>query len=229
MTLEDYIEEIRLRIKDTQEPYFFSDELIAKIIETSLFNLCKEIPIIIDTSSFICNISIQSNTNSVILSDRIIKILGAVFLDSNSKIYNAQIIPFSDMMLYNPKFLFDGKKGIPNTIVLPNFNNTYIIYPIPEEDYTLKLSVQRGTMYDLSSDSPELSSYQIEIPDDILRNVAIHNILYMLYSIDDSETYSVERATLELRYYESELDKLKRKYVKNNQIDRIIYYPSGIL
>lgn len=141
----------RRRIDDTVEPYLISDEEFTQFANTAQREVCERGHELFDETSAVTSVAVTAGEPTYTVSDAIIVIERAQVVGEPlrmTKILREDL----DINRYN----WGSTSGTPTHFY--QFGNTIRLYPTPDVDYTLHMSVYRYPLDDLesTSDEPEL-------------------------------------------------------------------------
>ncbi|MCI4626875.1 MAG: hypothetical protein L3V56_13095, partial [Candidatus Magnetoovum sp. WYHC-5] len=172
MTLSEILQKTRWRLDDNVQPYLWPDEELTAYVNDSVWQLCRECLIIEDALSEVCTIPVVANTYMYDIDSRIVHVKRVKLLEG------ATILsPNSEGALDLLAAGWQGHSGTPTDYILDMPGKRLSLYPIPDTNYTLNLTVYRVPLTLLSTErgneEPEL--------DHTLHRVLIDGILCRAY------------------------------------------------
>lgn len=200
MKLGQIIEDIRIRLSDTAEPYLHSTEKLISYINEAESEACRRGKILPDsTTDDICKIDVTSGTSIYNLDPRIIAI---------ERVYNATkkkvIVPKKFSIADREDCGWQSREGsIMNYIVGMDKRDKLRLYRIPTEDQTIILTVFREPLNEMINpdDEPEIDS--------TYHKFLIHWVLYRCFSERDVDANDDKLASINLAAFESQFGKEK--------------------
>lgn len=196
MVPTDLLTAFRRICNDTKAPYFWSDAELYDYMTEGEGEIARALLCIQDITSAAALYSVANGGPNVTLSSKIIRIRAAWWLENGGE-YKLGIMSQDAMISEGYRIL--TQQGRPNTLMTGNETNGVRLYPIPENDGQLQLSIYRMPLNPLNAQA------QFEIPEQY-RGALLDWMKYKAYSKDDAETFDRVRADQSLAKFASLVD-----------------------
>lgn len=189
MRPSELLDLFRLEMADTAQPYLWSDEFIVGAIDDAQKQFARKTDGIPDsTTSAVVDLVValdpdtQLYTDVLPLHSSILKIRSARRADTGRDI---EVLNMEDMPARN--MFFDGRSSRVRALVLGMDTDQVRLWPFPNEDVTIKLSVFRMPLVTITDDEP------LEIPAQHHRDLLLW-VKHRAYSVHDAETFDKTKA-----------------------------------
>ena len=193
MTLSDLISTYRELSFDKGKPPFVSDDMATLFANEAECEACRRGDLIIDSSSPMCSISIETG-------EPLIKLDGSILDVRRAKLGNgtAHLLPVKTADLDAHSAAWESESGNPSHYVIDYQSGCIRLYPSPSSSDLLQLTVRRlpaERMEDVE-DEPEVRQEA--------RFALVHWILFRAYSRSDTDMYDERKAGSAMAEFERE-------------------------
>jgi len=201
-------------LDDNQTPYLWSDAELTAYLNKSINELCEEAELLKDsTTTAICQIAIVAGKSIYSLDERVLKIKRARLV-----IYDTWITRRTTEFMDRYYRSWDSvltSPGTPAAFIEDQNTGKITIYPVPDADDTLKMTVVRLPLVQMSTTtltaSPEVHmKYHFDLLD---------GILWRAYSKQDAETYDPKKANTHRALWMTKKNEIMLKIINDNDID----------
>lgn len=146
MTAGELLDLYRLETVDVAQPYLWSDDFILGALSDAQVQFCRWTDGIADSSTdVVTKLSIVAGTDSYALHSKVKKLRTARREDTGRPldVLNQEDMPARGMY-------FDGRPGTVSAVITGMDENTVRVWPMPAETMTVRLSVFRLPLTDLT-------------------------------------------------------------------------------
>lgn len=200
MTLEEMITLFRAQSKDERNAVsggngdvLCSDELLALYANEAQDEACRRGDLLRDSSSPLTTIAFAVGAESVPLDSKVLRILRAR-VDGQC----ADGISMEEMDALHPDWQDATVRSRPTLLITGMSTGSLFLWPRPEQDGTIRLTVQRLPLKPLRNDIDKP-----EIRPELHRGL-VEWMLFRAYSREDTDLYNDSKAALALRRFEAE-------------------------
>ncbi len=200
MNLKNIRDYARYRLNDYEKPYAYLDAELNLYANEAEKIICRDARLIEDSSTdSICNIDVEANTLDYALDDTIIYVSSARITTSDL------ILTKTTKMDMDTKYPgWRSATATEPTKYLLDYRHGYItLYPKPDADYTLNLSVIRYPEDDMAQDTDEP-----EIPP-AFHHALIDGICYQAYLKWGDRTYDAKKSEIHLKLFRKAIADMK--------------------
>ena len=188
MTLQDIIDATRYRLSNFEKPYLWLDSELVFYANKAIDVICRDGKILEDAATAsVCQFSTVVGQYDYLLSPLIIYIKSVGFVDSNSNTVFLQKYTTEEMDKYCRGWRTQDNAQ-PTRYILDYTKGYITFYAPPDAIYTIKMSVIRYPLVQLSSAS---MTQTIEI-DSVWDSVILDGICYQAFRKRGDNTYSKE-------------------------------------
>lgn len=193
MNLSELITLYRAQSMDVEEPYLCSDELLTLYANEAQEEACRRGQLLRDSSSPWCTTPVVQGTEEVPLNPLTVRVVRA-FCDG----YPMQIVDSDVMDSISPSWQFRTVQSRPTRLVTGLNSNAVSLWPRPDRDYVLNLTVQRLPLRPMRNDNdrPEIRHET--------HAALVEWMMHRVFSRVDSELFDPSRAALALQRFEAE-------------------------
>lgn len=215
-TLADLVARWRLFLDDSVETYLWSNAELTAYANAIIDELCLEIPLIEDsTTAAICQVAVTTPTATYSIDPRIVFVQRAKLGSQTQPLptrtvawMDANIADWENATAADPIYLIAQGLG----------TNTVRLYPPPDANDTLYLTVTRKPLSDLSWSTPTAAP---EIPTR-LHALLDNGVYFMAYNKQDADTYSPKKAAYHERLWLQDKEKMKKAMLKFGQREEVV-------
>lgn len=180
----DLVRMFRSTCNDTKAPYFWSDSELYTYMTEGEAEIARKLLCLQDTSSAVTLYTVPNGQATVIVTDKVLRVRDAWWLENGGE-YKLDIQSQDAMVAQG--YRIHTQKGRPNTAMMGSQTNGIRLYPIPENDGQLVLSIYRVPLNPLNAQA------QFEIPEQY-RGALLDWMQYKAYGKDDAETFDRVRS-----------------------------------
>lgn len=193
MTLQDLITLYREQAKDRKAPYFTGDEALTVYANEAQDEACRRGQLLRQSSGPMCLLPFAAGDELVSLDPGVVRALRAFV---NSTMVNVVSVEYMDMN--HPNWQADAVRGQPQVLVTGMSTDALHLWPLPEADGHVHLTVQRLPVKAMVAmgDSPEIRREA--------HPALVDWMLYRVYSSEDTEIYNDNKAQLALKRFTGE-------------------------
>lgn len=186
MNVSEILELARWRLDDTVAPYLWSDRELLLYLSEAQREFARETHVLRDDStSEICDISVITEQQSYSISPLILDIY-EVTLDNRS----LAVGTMAELMTAFPNWRSQASSA-PFVCIKDVELHKILLFPTPNSDGSLHLSVARLPQYTLVIDTPSTGETQVpEIPEQYHESL-VYGMLARAYLKRDTETYNL--------------------------------------
>ena len=188
---------VRVALDDTIEPYLYANEFLLGSLNSGYIEVALRTRCLQADTGRACTVAVVAGTAAYALAPEIL-VVRAAHIDGQRDQLTRTTAAQLDKL--EPGWCSSGyaRQGRPEYIVFDAAQKMATLYPVPEEDTTLRLRVWRlpseaEQIERLSDESP------IQLPDPLVMK---HWVLHEAYLVKDSELYDPERAATHLSQFE---------------------------
>lgn len=214
MTPSELLDQFRLDVADTAAPYLWGDDEFfrwADEAQKQFTRLTDGIPE--STSALITEIAVTAGQDTYPLSPLVLKVRSARTLSDGRPL---DVLNLEDMVTRGN--YFDGRTGTVKVVVTGMDVDMVRVWPVPVEDMTVKLSVFRMPLADITDASPAF-----EIAAQHHLNL-LPWIKYRAYSKQDVETLDKTRAADFQATFEGYCTRVKAEQARARHKPRAVVY-----
>lgn len=193
MTLKELIALYRSQSKDNGTPAFCDDPLLTQYANEAQDEACRRGQLLMDSSSALCTAAIAANADTVVLDPKVLYVHRA-FVDRHP----VEVIHIHQMDVLQPGWQFDAPGQQVQLLVSGMTTGALYLWPRPNHDCELKLTVQRLPLSKLAEDEDTPEIRQEAHP------ALVNWMLHRAYGRDDTELYNDAKAQLALARFEAE-------------------------
>jgi hypothetical protein len=195
MNLGDMINEYRTEADDFVEPPMCSDNEIRTWVNQGCKEAARRKHIIVDSSTdSCCKINVVAGTAEYKLDSKVIFVDRVRVLEVDGLVLRPVKMELMDVQRPG----WESDVGEPMWYVVGLNTHKIRLYPIPDKNYTLNLTVKRLPLVDL-----ELPSDEPEFPEEYHQAI-VQWVLFRAFSKKDVEIFDAERAAEAKRSFEEE-------------------------
>ena len=214
MTPSELLEQFRLDVADVATPYLWEDAEFFRYADEAqkqFTRLTDGIPE--STSAAVTEISVTSGTDTYALSPLVLKVRAARTLSDGRPL---DVLNLEDMVTRGN--YFDGRTGIVKVVVTGMDVDSVRVWPMPIADMTVKLSVFRMPLLDITD-----TSTAFEIAPQHHLNL-LPWIKYRAYSKQDAEAFDKTRAADFKSVFETYCTAVKAEQARARHKPRAVAY-----
>lgn len=221
MTVEEIINRVRGITDDTVSPYLWSNADIVSYLNSVIEHICIETHLLIDAATeSCCKITLTKDQADYALHASVIHVINAIVEGQSDFIYK------KDMSYLNREFPTwrSDDSSTPLIYVLDKMSEYISLYPAPDENGVLWLTVSRFPLTSLSISEPAQQSELDAVPGIPVRHhdKVINGILYWCYEKRDEDTYNPQLSSSYKAKYDNDIEEIKRTELKRKEHDRVI-------
>lgn len=198
MTLAELITLFRNEADDVAEPYLWSDDELLEFANDAEAEAARRARLLVDsTTAELCSLAVAAAAGGLVPLDARVMFVRAARLAGELPLGRATV---ADMLEINP-FWQDARAGRPRLFVTDYQTGALQLWPAPDADATLKLTVVRTPLAEMNDgqDSPEIAPRW--------HRSLRHWMLYRAYSKQDAEANDPKKAADSLALFEQEFGK----------------------
>lgn len=206
MTVLEFITNtIRPSLQDTLEPYLWSNSELLTYFNETIQDIKSQIPQLFYDYTFF--IETKPETQTYFILKPTSNVIVNVYYGTT------QLTQLSDE-LNNP--ILSNDYGIP--IYYRYKDNLLTLFPIPDKNYILKITIKPTFIYTLQDELPDIDLELLRL-----------GIMYRAYTKQDTETFDLKAIQLLQAQYTSKLNMLKTSIVRDkNTSTKTSYYNRGL-
>jgi hypothetical protein len=198
---------LRRKLDDEVEPYLWPDEELTEYLNDSVEKLCEETLCIVDsTTAALCGIAVREGVKSCALDARVLGIKRAA-LEGGFGVLTGVTMEYLDAC-YGSNW--EDMEGAPVHYVTDSDSGSLRLFPIPANDDTLRLTVYRLPLSELSASKTDA---QPEVARRFHRRL-IDGVLARAYEKTDAETYDPDRAEKHLELWLKSIEDVRTERVR---------------
>ena len=194
---DELIRAFRTRMRDTKAPYFWTDSELYQYMSNGESVIAERILCIQDMSSEACVYDVSLGDAEVSLHPSMVRIRDARWVENGSEI-KLDIKSVDQVVSQGARIL--TQNGRPHTLMTGATTDGVRLYPIPQNDGQLVLSIFRTPLKQLSE-----SNKKFEIPFQY-RAALLEWMKFEALMKDDAETFDRERAERALSVFDMMVD-----------------------
>lgn len=186
MTLQDLITLHRAQAQDQKAPYFCSDELLTLYANEAQDEACRRSVLLRDSATTdICRVAVPTGAEAVALDPRVVHVLRARLSGEDVTVLSSE-----EMDALHPNWEADTLRAKPLVLVRGLTTDALHLWPMPDKDYELRLTVQRLALKPMAdlNDSPEIRREA--------QPALVEWMLFKAYSRQDTEIFNDAKAKL---------------------------------
>lgn len=213
MQLSDLFGLTRLELDDTTEPTLWSDDELFDYVNDAQLEAARRARLLIDsTTPDLTQVGVVAGAPLVTLDARVLFVRRARFAGSSPLARRT----VQDMAACLPTWE-DAGAGPPRAFITDYESGKLLLWPTPEADATLLLSVVRDPLADMNdlADSPEIAPR--------LHRSLRHWMIYRAYSKQDSQANDPKKAAEALALFEQEFGRkssaIDEAWIAREQLD----------
>lgn len=156
MQLRELMTLFRNEVDDATEPYLWSDEEVIEFANDAQNEACRRARLLVDSSTTaLCQIAVTAGTALLDLDPRVLFVRRARFATYRP----LDRMNMQDMECYNPFWMDATGGGTPRVFVPDYETGKLLLWPTPDADGTLLLTVVRDPLVEMDADSdiPEIA------------------------------------------------------------------------
>lgn len=193
MNLEEIRSLYRTRAQDKYEPYFCDDETLTLYINEAQDEACRRGKLLLQSSGAMCQIAYAAGAEVVPLDRKIIQITRS-HVDGCA----TTIVPVEVMDANHPNWQFDTVRDKPRVLISGMSTNALHLWPIPNLDGEVRLTVQRLPLKALMGDADKPEIREEAHP------ALVEWVLYRVYGTQDADLYDPNKSEQALSKFEAE-------------------------
>jgi hypothetical protein len=200
MNLKNIRDYTRYRLNDYEKIHAWLDVELNLYANEAEKIICRDGKVLEDsTTDSICNIDVEEDTLDYELDETIIYVTNAKLTDSDLSLTKKTKMEMDRMY---PGWR-DADSAEPSTYILDYRHGYITLYPPPDDDYTLNLSVIRYPQDDMALDTDEP-----EIPVQF-HHAIIDGICYQAYLKWGDRTYDAQKSDIHLKLFRKAISDMK--------------------
>ncbi len=192
MMLADLIDDFRDEAQDLGTPPFWSSARLAKLASEGQSEACRRGDLLIDSTSAMCSVDVTADYPVVTLDPMILEVKRASLSSSGY-----QLSPVTTAQMDSYASPWEQESGNPTNYVTDYQTGAIRLYPNPEANDTLNLTVRRLPI-DLVNDDDE-PEIRLEA-----HPALVQWMLYRAYSKQDADSFDPQKAARALAEFEKE-------------------------
>lgn len=188
MTLQELIQEFRARVRDTEQPYLWSDDLVKSWLDEAEQEACARGRLLHESCNpLVCEISVKAGVAEYLLHAAVLEITHLSFKPvGDSSIWP---VPLRSTECLDAQMGIDWRSKPGFVVAAVQTDKAIRLAPVPEVDGLLRLECYRLPMRPLSRESisvPEMHATH--------HRSLVDWALYKAYSVPDSDLMDLERS-----------------------------------
>ncbi|KWT73776.1 hypothetical protein [Candidatus Magnetominusculus xianensis] len=222
MTIAEIISLTRGRLRDSVEGTYFSDDELLAMLNDTIEEFCRETLILEDSQTpEICSIPVVEGQGYYTLDRRIIFVTRA-YLANYGRL---EKINAKDLDWWYYKW--ESTAGCPHVFIADLETQKLRLYPTPDNNYQLNLSVFRMPLKRISKDA-EYPNMEPEINPRHHYSL-IDGIVSRAYQTNDSQTFDFNFYQLHLSKWRDYCQKIKQEANRTRQTETSVSINPGLL
>lgn len=179
--------------RDRAQPHFVSDPLAIIFANEAQNEACRRGDLLIDSASAMCSISVSAGEPLIRLHQSIIDVRRAILSRAAT-----QLLPIETADLDMFSSAWESETGSPSRYVIDYQSGSIRLYPSPNADDVLQMTVRRLPVNGMEEDQDEPEIRQEA------HFALVHWMMFRAYSTPDSDMYDATKAGNALREFERE-------------------------
>ena len=195
MKLIEILNEYRRQTQDRVKPYLIANEEAIIDFNEAQREAARRARLIVDSMSDVAQVPISAGESLVEISPKIISIRRMRLQSSSSKVTKRVVRDMDDLA---PGWDTSTHRSRPSTAVVDYETDALFLYPRPESDDLLLMTVTREPLVDVEADDdiPEINGRY--------HHSLIEWMKYRAYSNEDTDLYDEKKASSALKRFEDE-------------------------